>query len=171
MKTRKSQAQIIVTVLLILIVIVAVGFVGIFVNKLIRENLEYNVPAEIFIGSEIPVSWNNQTNSVYWTVQRGVDEANLSAVKFIVDFSGKSKSFVNGVAPKVGERYFYSIPLSSNDVPISIEIAPIIQIGKREKILEVTSESKIVISEDYYTNLVTDIGWRGIEVPLDPLEL
>ncbi len=168
-KSKKSQTDVIITVLLILVGLVGVSFVAVFGFNFIKENLTPVQNADIYLDSSSMIPfYYNVTSEVYVVVGRGTDDANLSGVVLIVSNKGNSKSFKYNIAPSTNERKLYSVgPFNSK--PDFIAVAAIVISGEKEKILAASEKFEIIESNQFFSNIDTNSGFVGnIDLPPEP---
>lgn len=96
---KKSQGEIITTVLLILVGIAAVVIVSTFVINMVRENLVstdcFKTSGQLKINSDNLYTWfNNNTKIVSINIERGAStEFNLTAIQVVLGNGGESRSY------------------------------------------------------------------------------
>ena len=162
---KRSQTNIIVTILLILIAIGAVALVGSFVYKFMRENAKFdNAKVDLSIDvSKGKPCYNPSLSLLMLSVKRGTDTSNLTGIRFIATVNGKTEitlmtNKINGF-----ESLQYAIPVSAK--PDSIEIAPLISIDGKEKLLAVIDKSDLINS----TVCVITANTKMIPPPVVPI--
>lgn len=155
--SKHSQAQIIVTVLLILIVLSAVGLVGTFVVNLVKDNLQgtdcFKTIGEVTINKEY-TEFNSDSGILNLSISRGTEEFNLSGLSVAISAGATAKPYTilpgdavaNVIAmygddltaptevitlPQAQETLTYQIKVVGATTVESLEIAPII--GKNKK--------------------------------------
>ena len=170
-KSKHSQAQIIVTVLLILIAIAAVTFVSTFVISLVRDQLsgtgcintigqlEVKVSDGITCYNPEPVSGDPK---VFITIERGNKEFNLTGISVSVGNEAESKTVVlkagestnawmytsdgSGkppvVLPNVNEKKSYVIPVPSSALSNVNQIV-IAPVIEDDRLCDVTDEKEV----------------------------
>lgn len=163
---KKSQAQIIVVVLLILLSIAGVGIISTFVFNLVKEGLEgtecFKTTGQLEIKiSDGLTSYNPATGVVLVTLQRGAEDFNMTGILITVSNEQSSKSYkilhdgtsepLGGITmylgtavlqlPGAGEKRTYSIAGSGIVGVNKISAAPMI--GKNEICSEGVDEKAI----------------------------
>ena len=161
-KTKKSQAELITTVLLILIAIAAVVLVSAFVINMVKSNLVgtdcFKTAGQIEINVEDGYTYYDSTNkAVFISVARGEADINITGLIVSIGTGQTSVSYtlkVNSsdpagvsmwdgntslVLPKKSETRTYKIP--SNDLVSKVKVVPILDLDKTCK--EGTSEQTI----------------------------
>lgn len=105
-KSKRSQAEIIITVLLILIGIAAVGFVGVFLTNMIRNNLQqtdcFKTTGQLNIN--LGYTFFNATSKVvYVSIERGSADFNLSGLIITVGTaqSARAATLSSGLATDI----------------------------------------------------------------------
>ena len=155
---KKGQAEIIITVLLILIGIAAVGFVGMFLTNMIRNNLQstdcFKTTGQLNLNLGYTF-FNTSAKIVYVSVARGSADFNLSGMIITVGTSQNSKAttlktgdvgnFATGSAmignsgailttpitmPGLSETVSYAINASTFTSLNLVSITPILKDGK-----------------------------------------
>ncbi len=155
---KKGQAEIIITVLLILIGIAAVGFVGVFLTNMIRENLQqtdcFKTTGQVSINLGYTF-FNTSNKIVYVSIERGSADFNLSGMlitigtaqnsKGVTLKSGSSGNIKDGYAmldssggiistpitmPGLGEKISYAINASTYSSVNLVSVTPILKDGK-----------------------------------------
>ena len=157
-KSKRSQADIIITVLLILIGIAAVGFVGLFITNMIKDNLVktdcFKTTGQLNLNLGYTF-FNSSSKVVYVSVERGSADFNLSGLIITVGTAQSAKgvtvtaglpgnittgySMVNnngnitaGVIsmPGLSETVSYAINVSTYSAVNIVSITPILIGGK-----------------------------------------
>ena len=164
---KKGQTEVIITVLLILIGIAAVGFVGVFLTSMVRDNLKqtdcfkttgqislnlgytfFNITNKtVFVSisrgsadfnlTGLIITFGTQQSSKGVTIRSG-DKGNLTTGSAMLDNSGK---VVDGimVMPGLSETISYGINSSTYTVINIVSVTPILKDGK---ICENTADEK-----------------------------
>ena len=162
--SKKSQAQVIVTVLLILIVLAAVALVSTFVIRLVRDNLQgtdcFKTIGAVSVNKEY-TDFDSDTTILNLSISRTVEEFNLtglsvsisagaSATKYELlsgdNIAGELAMYGDSLSnptkpitlPKAQETLTYQINTTLSNVD-GIKIAPIINKGKQCDIVDVVS--------------------------------
>ena len=153
-KSKKSQAEVVVTVLLILIVLASVAIVSSFVLKLVRDNLSgtdcFKTMGQLEIKFVDGISFFNTTShNLSITIERGHEAFNLTGILLSAGTDSSSKSFkiTQGAAdplkgiymldsdnielPQIGEKRTYVINMSGFLSVNKVSIAPIIDKNKQ----------------------------------------
>jgi flagellin-like protein len=149
-KQKKSQTELIVTVLLILIVLTAVGIVGVFVTKIVVENSNFDIGGlKVSIEPENTV-YNKPLDTLYFSIQREVGKVGkgeLTGMVITVITDGEKRECVRRNVPQELERRVYNFA-GFPYKPDAIHVSPIIRNNGKEKTLSVISKfTDILISE------------------------
>jgi len=170
-KYRKAQTSVIVTVLLILIGILAAGFLGYWITKMIKDNIsEQNIHVDLSIDRQYSfynpsvinsmnygcVSGCVNESGIYLKINRGSGSAELSGIRFIFEVGSGSLSYMNPNVPGELESKTYYFPLYEGNTPTKVKIAPIAKINGKEKVLDIVDEFTLRTLDDV--------------IPLDKLE-
>lgn len=178
LKTQKSQASLIVTVLLILVGITAVIAVAAGVIPFIRESLaERDLIIDVYVNSEgtyynSGVEVSNcpfiggcySAPQTYVRVSRGAGNAELVAIKFIFQRGTQTLMYINHNVPQEQEYKTYSFNLVSENKTDSVKIAPVVKILGKEKTLDASAEFKM-------TSYAIELPNSQLEACSQPIEL
>jgi hypothetical protein len=165
-KTKKSQTEVIVTVLLVLIGIIAVGLVSAWIVNMVKNNLQgtecFNTADQIKVDLGDYTYFSDAQNATYVSVSRGSNDFNLTGFIITVSGSGDSQSYTikDGAAvsttikmysasdtklkvPGISGIKTYNLTYDPSEVK-TVKIVPIILVGTKEKFCEQgTSETEI----------------------------
>ena len=153
---KRSQSQVIVTVLLILIALAAVAIVSAFVIQLVRDNLSgtecFKTLGQVEIDIENGLTYFYvDNNSVYVSIERKQKDFNLTGILLSLGNEQKTKAYTikqgDGTSDEVtmygygdieipgkGEKRTYQVETSpdfSTTPPNMVSIAPIIEKGRQ----------------------------------------
>ncbi len=156
LKSKRSQAEIIVTVLLILIALVAVGIVSMFVINLVRENLKgtdcFKTTGQLEIKLDEGVtSFDSVSKKLSITIERGTESFNLTGIVVAAGSEASSETYtvksgtVTGITmypsgenlslPNQGQKLSYIIQTTSTAVN-TVSIAPVINDGQKCSVVD-----------------------------------
>lgn len=160
-KTKKSQSQVITTVLLVLLSIAAIVIISAFIFPMVKENLGsgecFKAKDQLFIdtGSELTYFFKSGAadipNSVYVSIERGNNrDINISGIIITIGNNANSDSYIiyQGDSYEESVIQMYGIPIGAYSIPNFgekrtyqintdysdvkyIEIAPILSNGKK----------------------------------------
>lgn len=111
---KKAQSEVIVSVLLILIGIAAVGFVGIFLTNMIRDNLKQTDCFKTTGQFNLNLGYtffNSSNNITYVSIARGSADFNLTGFIVTIGTSQNSKGVAlkSGDSGSIGRLYGYAM--------------------------------------------------------------
>lgn len=167
---KRGVGDVVATVLIVVIIVLAVGLVGFFVFNFINDksvdlsDLNLNIKsAEAFYNNQQMVSnilnANESKETVYVSVERGSDEANLTGLKFVFTIKGNSQSCLRTTVPGLLETSVYAFKSSIFSVkPEKVEVVPIVTIGKTEKIAKTGFNVRISETQKVFTERVDECG-------------
>jgi hypothetical protein len=164
-KIKKSQTEVIVTVLLVLIGIIAVGLVSAWIVNMVKNNLQgtecFNTADQIKVDLGDYTYFSDSQNVTYVSVSRGSNDFNLTGFIITVSGLGDSQSYTikDGAAastlikmysneanlkvPGISGVKTYNLTYDVSEVK-TVKIVPIILVGTKEKFCEQgTSETEI----------------------------
>jgi len=98
LKSKRSQSEVITTVLLVLIGIVAVGLLSAFVINFVRNNLKSSdclgLQGEVTINTDEAITFFNLTsNNSYVVIERSQKDFNLSGINVVLESDKSSKMY------------------------------------------------------------------------------
>ncbi|MBM3247708.1 hypothetical protein FJZ17_04190 [Candidatus Pacearchaeota archaeon] len=161
-RSKKSQSNIIVTVLLVLVGLVAVGILASWIIGFARTNTEItNARIELNLDASNsfnglacigPCAAGGEDKTSFVRVTRGSGNVELTGISFVFSFNGETK--VSETRQRLpGEleyKTYYKSYNSDEAYPDSVEIAPIIEINGKEKVLPVVSKVKLITKTGYF---------------------
>lgn len=160
MNNKKGLSDLVNTVLLVVLTIVVIGVVSIFVFDLLKRD-SFELSSINFNFGKIEAHYNNEPvpsqvinanefkETVYVSVERGVDNINLTGFKFIFSVGGNSYSCIRKNVPNNLETTTYAFKSSIfNQKPEKVEVIPIVRFESKEK----TARSGFLIKLVYDTN-------------------
>ncbi len=171
-RSKSAQAQIITVILIILIVIVAMLIVWNFVRPLIARAAERISLSKLKVDLKIESAYIDENNeTIYVAIKRGVGKANLTALKFIfTDSSGKNYIYkypISGEIPDELESRVYNITVTGvvaqNPELVDWDFRDIVSVGiafvvRTSYGSEVTSNIKDVFGDSKKEDLRVDVG-------------
>lgn len=134
MKQKRSQANIIVTILLVLIALTLIAVVSTFVIKIVKENV-----ANADIASRAPdisiekaeVYEVSGMKMLQLSLQRGSDNENVTGINILVSDGAKVETKRENISFGTGEYRVISWQTTLSDIK-NVEIYPIFEVGGRE---------------------------------------
>lgn len=164
---KKGLSDIITTVLLVALTLAVIGVVSIFLFTFLNDNrislsdmnlnlkkIEASYNNEIVPSKILDV--NEKKETVYVSVERSSDEANLTGLIFVFSVNGNSYSCTRRTVPNLMETSVYAFKSSIFSVkPEKIEVIPLVTVGKKEKsaksgfVITSVSNSSQEVSERY----------------------
>jgi len=152
--SRLAQTNVIVVVLLVLVAIMAASALGYFIVKFVKEKTAIdNVKLELVIDStkEKPC-FNPDTFELKVYIKRLSGDANLTSIKLIATYSsGESVSLTNSASLAQLESNEYTL-YGLEPTPLSIQIAPIVSIGGKNRTLKFTDNANVVSSTTCFSS-------------------
>jgi hypothetical protein len=150
MKNKKSQGSVLTTVLLVVVGIVAVALVSVFIINMIRENtaldnarveLSLNPAMTFYAVAETSTGSGADPAGAFISVTAGSRNINLKGLTIVLGYpDGSFLRCMDFTAPGELETRIYGyITSPTNQKPFSVEIAPIVEINGKEKLLPVAS--------------------------------
>ena len=175
---KKSQAEVITTVLIILLILVAVAIVSVFVMKFVRENSSFDDSnLDLFINNDKTFYYAGVPGTVYVAVQRGSGQltaTNLSSIKIKVVSNGVARICVRKNVPDVLETRVYRVNGFATQ-PDTVEVIPFLSNGVREKAVNslgiinlISKSSPLDILDDEFGGSCGDEDVFPPEAPLPP---
>ena len=162
LKCKHSQADIIITVLLILVSIAAVVLIGGFAMDYI-SNLGTLETANVFIdSSSMAPFYYSDTGRVYVVIGRGSDNVNLSGVKITISSKESAKTYFYRTAPQISEWKLYA-PGQFSTKPDTVQVAAVVSSKGKDKTLEISEGTNIIESNQFFSGIETDAFLVGFE--------
>jgi len=176
MKNKKGVSDVVNSVLLVILTILIIGVVGIFVFTFLSDNsislsdMNLNiqkveafhnnqlVKSQVYTaGSEGSIMEYRET--MYVSVDRGSDLANLSGLKFVFSIDGNSYACLRKSVPNVLESHIYSFKSSIfNKKPDKIEVIPLAIINGKERIAKTGYTAEISETERTFSEKINECG-------------
>ncbi len=152
-KTKRSQAELITTVLLILIAIAAVVLISTFVINMVRQNLKgtecFDTTGQFTINLEGYTYYNSSDNKTSISIERGEKEFNLTGISISLGTEASMKTFTIKPSGGSSEVSMYNggniiLPASSETVTYVINLTGTsIKSVTRAKIAPVMLQNRI----------------------------
>jgi len=155
-KSKRSQSNIIVSVLLVLVGLVAVSIVSVFIINMVRENaivenarveLNLNPQMTFYAIQENPnIAEGASPAGTFVSVTAGSRNVDLAGIAISIGYPDGTFLMCKDSTSIPGEletRVYGYITTPNNQKPSKIEIAPIVKINGKEKVLPVVSSSNV----------------------------
>ena len=176
MRSKKGVSDVVNSVLLVVVSVLAIGVVGIFLFTFLSDNSISLSDMNLNI-QRVEAFYNNQLiksqvvsvgesgsiveyrETMYVSVERGTDSANLIGLNFIFSVDGNSYSCIRRMVPGILESHVYAFKSSIfNKKPDKVEVVPIALINKKERIAKSGFVAEISEIEKTFSEKINECG-------------
>jgi hypothetical protein len=156
LRNKRSQASIIITVLLVLLAIAGIVLLSAWLLPMIRDKLATaDIKDEIAIQDAYYGTGNTDCGGLsaeecvvapktYITIKRATESsANLHAINFVFQIGSRVLTYYNTNVPSLSEYRVYSFSFFGAGKPDSVKIIPVVTVNGRQKMLDVDDEATV----------------------------